>query len=618
MLTLGLVVTAYFAVAQLGLALAGGRALVAVLWLAGLTAAAGLLLATMRRECLRDRATLARLEDSERALAEAQRLAHIGSWEWDVPADRITWSAELYRIFDIDPRVFEASFERYVELLHADDRELVQRRIDAAMHDAAPFRFEHRVVHRNGDVRTLDARGRVEVDAAGRPLKLLGTAQDVTERREAERELEHQALHDPLTQLPNRTLFLDRLEHALLRSKRSATSLAVYVCNVDDFKNVIDSRGHEAGDELLVALPPRLREALRAGDTIARFDGDEFAILCEDLGSQTEAIQIAERIPKAFETPFELDGRPHHLSVSAGVVFVRAGAGSATELLRDADAAMHRAKSAGKARWELFDAQVRASLVTRLQTESDLRRALEKGELRMHYQPLLSLSSDAFVGAEALVRWQHPQRGLLGPGEFVPVAEETGLIAPLGAWVLGEAVRQAAAWGGSRRVSINLSPRQLTDSDVPALLRRALAETGIDPARIELEITETVLLEQSEEAVAALRRLKRMGVRIVLDDFGTGWSSLSYLKRFPLDGLKIDREFVSGLGVEPEDTAIVSAVLSMARALGLAVIAEGVETEEQLEWLRRLECPYAQGYLLGRPMPSAQLDDDVRWRGVAA
>jgi diguanylate cyclase (GGDEF)-like protein/PAS domain S-box-containing protein len=453
---------------------------------------------------------------------------------------------------------------------------------------------------------------------------------DTTERRQAARRLEHQALHDPLTDLPNRALFLDRLEHALARSRRPGTSLAAYFCDVDDFKNVNDSLGHETGDELLVALPPRLRQALRAGDTIARFGGDEFVILCEDLASEAEAVRIAERIAEAFALPFELDGRPHHLSVSVGVVYVTGGRASASEVLRDADAAMYRAKAGGKGRFELFDARMRAALVTRLQTEADLRGALASDELRLLYQPLLSLERDTFVGAEALVRWQHPTRGLLAPADFIAVAEDSGLIAPLGAWVLGEACRQAAAWARAaqeaaapygpafaaapRTVSVNLSPRQLSHSDVPALLEKALADSGADPALIELEITESVLMEQSAAALATLRRLKELGVRLVLDDFGTGWSSLGYLKRFPIDALKIDREFVDGLGSEAEDTAIVTAVLSMAEALDLDVIAEGVETEAQLAWLREHGCGFAQGFLLGRPAAADELDRLAGWR----
>jgi diguanylate cyclase (GGDEF)-like protein/PAS domain S-box-containing protein len=578
-----------------------------------LAALTGLLVAAMRSEWERAEDALARLEESEHALAEAQRLARIGSWEWDVVANTVEWSDELYRIMGVERASFTIDGDSFYARVPAEDREPIERAIQATLRTTEPFRFEHRVVHPGGELRTIDSRGRAELDGDGRVVRLLGTAQDVTEQRAAERLLEHQALHDPLTGLPNRALFLDRLQHALTRARRPGSSLAVYFCDVDDFKDVNDSLGHDAGDELLVALPPRLREGLRAGDTVARFGGDEFVILCEDLDSEGEAIRIAERIGEAFALPFALDGRPHHLSVSVGVVFVKGGEASAAEVLRDADAAMYRAKGGGKGRFELFDAHMRASLVARLQTEADLRRALEDGELRLHFQPVLSLERNAFVGAEALVRWQHPERGLLAPAEFIAVAEDSGLIAPLGAWVLEEACRQAVAWGGERFVSVNLSPRQLSHSDVPALLERALAETGVDPALLELEITENVLMEQSAGALATLRGLKAMGVRLVLDDFGTGWSSLAYLKRFPLDGLKIDREFVDGLGSEPEDTAIVAAVLSMAAALELDVIAEGVETDAQLAWLRERGCGMAQGFLLGRPMPAAELDELDGW-----
>ncbi len=543
----------------------------------GLAALTGLLVAAMRSEWERAEDALARLEESERALEEAQRLAGIGSWEWDVETRAARWSDELYRIMGADRATFAIDGESFYARVPREDRDAIKRAVAGTMRTAEPFRLEHRVIQPDGTVRTIDSRGRAARDADGRVVRLLGTAQDVTERRVAERRLEHQALHDPLTDLPNRALFLDRLQHALTRARRPGSSLAVYFCDVDDFKHVNDSLGHDAGDELLVALPPRLREALRAGDTLARFGGDELVVLCEDLASEAEAIRIAERIVEAFRLPFEIDGRPHQLSVSVGVVFARGGEASATEMLRDADAAMYRAKSGGKGRFELFDAQMRAALVTRLQTEADLRRALEDGALRLLYQPVLSLAGGGFVGAEALVRWEHPERGLLPPGAFIGVAEESGLIAPLGAWVLEEACRQAAAWGPARTVCVNLSPRQLSHSDVPRLLLAALERSGADPAQLELEITENVLMEQSASALATLRRLKQMGVRLVLDDFGTGWSSLSYLKRFPLDGLKIDREFVDGLGTESEDTAIVSAVLSMAHALELETIAEGVE-----------------------------------------
>ncbi len=580
----------------------------------GLAALAGLLVAAMRSEWERAEDALERLEASERALAEAQRLTRLGSWEWDVPEGRVTWSEELYRVFGVERATLDAPPEGYLALVHPDDRAALRRALDEALRDAAPFQCEHRVARPDGELRTIDARGRAQVGEHGRVVRLHGTAQDVTEQRLAEQRLAHQALHDPLTDLPNRALFLDRLEHALARSRRSGASVAVCFCDVDDFKDVNDSLGHERGDELLVALAPRLRTALRAADTIARFGGDEFVVLCEDLTSEGQATRIAERIVEAVRPPFEIDGRPHHLSVSVGLVFAGGETASATEILRDADAAMYRAKGGGKGRFEIFDARMRASLVARLETEADLRRALERDELRLHFQPMRSLRDEAFVGAEALVRWQHPQRGLLAPAEFVRVAEESGLIAPLGAWVLEQACRQAAAWGGARTVSVNLSPRQLSRSDVPALLGRALAETGVDPRRLQLEITENLLMEQSAGALGTLRRLKAMGVRLVLDDFGTGWSSLAYLKRFPLDGLKIDREFVAGLGGSAEAEAIVAAVLSMAEALELEVTAEGVETEAQLAWLRARGCGCAQGFLIGRPAPAAALDALAGWR----
>jgi diguanylate cyclase (GGDEF)-like protein/PAS domain S-box-containing protein len=584
----------------------------------GLAAMTGLLVAAMRSEWERAEDALAQLEDSERALAEAQRLARIGSWEWDVVSGEVTWSEQLYRIVGVERAAGAIDYDSYLARVHPDDRRLLRRELDAALRTTEPFESEHRVIRPDGEMRVVQSRGRVRLDEHGRVVRLLGTGQDVTDRHVAEQRLEHLALHDPLTDLPNRALFLDRLEHALTRSRRADSSLAVFFCDVDDFKDVNDSLGHDVGDELLVALPPRLRAALRAEDTVARFGGDEFVILCEDLAAEADAIHIAERIADAFGVPIELDGRPHHLSVSVGVVFARDGEASASEVLRDADAAMYRAKGRGKGRFELFDAEMRASLVTRLETESDLRRALERQELRLHFQPVMALASDGghdcrFVGAEALVRWQHPQRGLLAPAEFVGIAEDSGLIAPLGAWVLAAACRQAAAWGGGRRVSVNLSPRQLSHSDVPELVEQVLEQTGVEPGCVELEITENALMEHSVSALETLRRLKAMGVRLVLDDFGTGWSSLAYLKRFPIDGLKIDREFVAGLGSSAEDTAIVAAVLSMADALGLEVVAEGVETEAQLDWLRERGCAFAQGYLLGRPAPAEELARDTCW-----
>lgn len=437
-------------------------------------------------------------------------------------------------------------------------------------------------------------------------------AEDALEqRRLAEERLEHVALHDPLTGLPNRALFLDRLEHALATAERPQACVAVFFCDVDEFKNVNDGFGHEVGDELLVALPARLREALRPADTVARFGGDEFAILCENLTSETDAVTVAERISAAFTAPLLIAGHVHHVSISVGVVFAHAGDADAGEVLRDADAAMYRAKDAGKGRYALFDDGMRERLLARLRTESDLRAAIAGDQLRLEYQPIVSLDGDRVVAAEALLRWQHPQRGLLAPAQFLEVAEQSGLIVELGTWAIDEACAQGARWNADGKaplaVSINLSARQVADADLAGVVAAAVSRHGLDPTLVWIEITESVLLEQGDASLENLRRLEELGVRLVLDDFGAAYSSLDYLKRVPLDQLKIDDRFVAGLADNAEDAAIVDAVLSMAHALGVRVIAEGVETEEQLRWLREHGCDLAQGYLISRPLPAAQL-----------
>ncbi len=582
----------------------------------GLAAATGLLVAGMRSEWERAEDALARLTTSEGALAEAQRVARIGSWVWDATTRVATFSDEMYRILGLEPGEEPASYELYLERAHPEDREAADTAIWAAWDAASAFSFEHRV--RTGDdddVRTVHTRGRIEIGPDGTPRRAVGTVQDITDRRDAEERLAHQALHDPLTGLPNRALFLERLDQALRRAAAGGVGLAVFFCDIDNFKSVNDTLGHETGDVLLVAMAPRIRQALRPGDLVSRFGGDEFLVLCERFTTPDQAADVAGRLAEAFKEPFLLGGREHHVTASVGVVFTEGhSTATATELLRDADAAMYRAKERGRDRFEMFDASTRARLIERVEIEADLRHALAEGELRLVYQPVVSVEGE-LIGVEALVRWLHPRRGLLGPGDFMAVAEETGLVVPLGAWVIEQAVRQTAIWG-SLRMGINLSPYQVAGSDVTALLAEALATHRVDPALLQLEITETVLLGNSESAAAALRGLKTLGVCLVLDDFGTGYSSLSHLKRHPIDVLKIDREFVDGLGVSDENDAIVTAVLSMAKALGIEVVAEGVETREQLQWLRTNGCSYAQGYLFAPPVPADELFESIRHWGA--
>jgi diguanylate cyclase (GGDEF)-like protein/PAS domain S-box-containing protein len=436
---------------------------------------------------------------------------------------------------------------------------------------------------------------------------------DALERQTAEDRIRHRALHDPLTGLPNRVLFLDRLEQALARLERRGSLAAILFLDLDRFKLVNDSLGHHVGDELLAAAAPRLKFAVRGSDTIARFGGDEFGILLEDIGNERDAIEMAERIASVFTRPFVLAGSEHFVTTSIGIAIARGGELS-EELIRDADAAMYRAKERGSARYELFDEAMRERAIARLRVENDLRRALERDELRLEYQPVVSLRDGAMVSVEALVRWDHPERGLIEPAEFIPVAEENGLIEPIGRWVLEHACREAARWhrtmpdAAPLGISVNLSAVQFAKRGLPQVIAGILRAVGLDPGALSLEITESVILRDEEGVTEALLELKAVGVRLVLDDFGAGYSSLAYLTRLPLDVLKIDRSFVDGLGTEQRDTAIAEAIVAMSRALSLDVIAEGVETAVQEAELSRLGCKLAQGFHFSRPLSGGEIN----------
>ena len=437
---------------------------------------------------------------------------------------------------------------------------------------------------------------------------------DITDSRRTEEKLLYDAFHDSLTGLPNRALFMDRLSHRLaLQKRRQGAVFSVLFLDVDRFKVVNDSLGHVRGDELLVSIGRRLSACLRPGDTVARLGGDEFTILLEDVASQGDAVKVADRIQDELRAPFVLGGQEVFSGCSIGIAHGSEQYGRPEDILRDADTALYRAKAQGRARSIEFDPSMHDRAVARLLLETDLRRDLDRRELRLHYQPVISLKTGRISGAEALVRWLHPERGLVSPAEFIPLAEETGLIVPIGAWVLVEACRQARQWQDrlempALEMGVNLSSKQFMQPDLVAQVAGVLRETGLSPRCLRLEVTESLLMDNGARVADTMTELRAMGIRIDLDDFGTGYSSLSYLHQFPVDTLKIDRSFVARMGTTEDGTQIVNTILSLATSLDLEVVAEGVETADQLAALRLLNCPYAQGYHLSRPIESGPFE----------
>ncbi len=438
-----------------------------------------------------------------------------------------------------------------------------------------------------------------------RGILVSAAVRDITERRRIEAALTRQTLHDAMTGLPNRVLLADRLDQALGRAARAGTTAAVLFVDLDRFKLINDSRGHAVGDRLLVAVAERLQRLVRASDTVARFAGDEFVIVAEEGMDPTEARLLGQRLIQGFSTPVTIDGEDIYVTASVGVS-LSCPDKPAEQLLRDADAAMYRAKELGRARCEVFDATMSGEAENRLAIQNDLHRALDRDELVVHYQPIVNLASGRVVSAEALVRWEHPGRGLLHPDAFVPVAEDSGLIVPLGTLVLRQAARQWTAWGQSpsRTINVNLSAHQVRHPDLLRTVMSVLHHSGLDPAALCLELTETVLIEDLLSQRQVLQALKNLGVRIAIDDFGTGYSSLTYLKRFPIDIVKIDRSFLAGLGQNDYDSTILGAIIELVHALGLEATAEGIETPEQLAQLQILGCDLGQGYYLSPPVPA--------------
>jgi diguanylate cyclase (GGDEF)-like protein/PAS domain S-box-containing protein len=564
------------------------------------------------------------LRVSEERYALAAQGANDGLWDWNLVDNIIYYSPRWKIMLGYQEAEIGDSPAEWLDRIHVADRERVKDEIAAHQRGLTPhFESENRVQHKDGSFRWMRSRGLAVHDPSGKASRMAGSQTDITGGKIA----------DALTGLPNRLLFIDRLVRLIEHTKRHKDYLfAVLFLDLDGFKMINDSLGHVIGDQLLVGVANRLGNCLRVSDTVtrieklftlARLGGDEFTILLDQVKDPSDATLVAERLMNALAAPFILDGKKIFTSISIGIALSSIGYDNPEDLLRDADTAMYRAKSLGKARYAVFDLDMRASVIARLQLETDLRSGLQREEFRNFYQPIVSLDSGHITGFEALLRWQHPTRGLLQPLEFIAVAEETGIIRELGWWNLQKACRQISAWNASRNasapltMSVNLSVKQFLQPNLVVEIGKLLRETELAPGTLKLEITESTVMGDPSAAVETLLQIKSLGVQLSIDDFGTGYSSLSYLHRFPLDTLKIDRSFTKAIGQGGDSMEIVRTILPMANSLRLNVVAEGVETAEQLAMLRKLRCDYAQGYYFSKPVTADEagvlLEKHPKW-----
>jgi diguanylate cyclase (GGDEF)-like protein/PAS domain S-box-containing protein len=567
-------------------------------------------------------------ERAQRELAESEQkfrqlAANIPEVFWIATPghERIVYVSPAYE------RVWGRSAERllsvsadWLDAVHVEDRE----RVAVTVHSATDGFFDHeyRIIRPDGTVRWVHERAFPILNEQGALPLVTGIAEDITERKVAEEQLLLLAHYDHLTGLPNRPLFYDRLKQSLAQGHRSSRSVAVVFVDLDHFKIVNDTLGHAAGDRLLQEVAHRLKQTLRASDTVGRLGGDEFAIILADLASSNEAEIVAQKLMHALEHPFEVEGHELFVMASAGIALSAIDGDDADTLIQNADTAMYRAKEMGRSNWQFYKADMNARSLERISLDTDLRRALERNEFVLHYQPKVAVASGMITGMEALVRWEHPELGLVPPGRFIHILEDNGLIVPVGEWVVMEACRQLRFWSKQGvpvvPVALNLSGRQLQQNDLERRIRHIVSEAAIDPRLLELEITESVLMRNPEQAARLLRQLKELGMRLSVDDFGTGYSSLAYLKSFPLDTLKIDRSFVEDVVSSSDDAAIVQAIVALARSLKLTTVAEGVENISQLALLTAVGCNEYQGYYFSAPLVADKMASLLQRNTVVA
>ena len=565
---------------------------------------------------LRKRAEQQMVRAKER-LDLALTSSSLALWDWDLQGARVYFNERWAEMLGDPPRESTFPADDVVKWTHPEDREIFRAALNNAIKGVSEeFDCEYRVPNAAGEWIWIHSRGKVtHRDAQGRAARMTGTSTNISKRKVAEERAEFLATRDALTGLPNRVLLHDRLEQAVVNGARQHNGFAFMFIDLDRFKTINDSLGHHVGDELLKGVAQRLTSCVRASDTVARLGGDEFAVILENLSDDDGAQQVAEKMIASMGAPMVIEGQALNTSCSIGISLFPADGRDSATLMKNADVAMYYAKEKGRNNYQFFSAEMNTRAQERLSVENYLRLALRRQELVLHYQPRMNASTGALVGVEALVRWQHPRRGLLLPDKFIDVAEDSGLIIPIGEWALQAACAQLAAWQASvkpdLRLSVNISVGQLGDGKrLYGAVEAAVKAAGIDPATLELEITESHLMQNIEEKVALLDRIGALGVGLAIDDFGTGYSSLSYLKRLPVDTIKIDSSFVRDIGVDPNDEAIITAILAMAHSLRLSVVAEGVETESQLAALKALGCDEYQGYLASAALAAREAE---RW-----